>query len=124
MKHEDLRQTWGEVAKELGTELPEAVKNQLLADYEDEIDYAIKTGDFAILVEKARGFYSVYRSIAPRKGRLRRKSESGRDDQEFRADIGQYERLRAEVLSEYLAKIATLDPDVVQFRDGVLAGEL
>jgi hypothetical protein len=49
---------------------------------------------------------------------------AGKSDQELVPEVGQYERLRAEGLSEYLAKLAAINPEVVQFRSDVLTGEL
>jgi hypothetical protein len=57
-------------------------------------------------------------------GRQRIRKTSGERDQELVPEVGQYERLRAEVLSEYLAKLAAINPEVVQFRSDILTGEL
>jgi hypothetical protein len=39
-------------------------------------------------------------------------------------EVGQYERFRAVVLSEYLAKMAAIDPEVVRLRDDLIGSEL
>jgi hypothetical protein len=122
VKHEDLQWIWGKLARELGVqELPEPVRTALLEEYEDEFDYAMGTGELEILVQKAKGFYKVY--LSPRGSRKPKKS-LGTDNQDIEPEVGRYESLRAAVLSEYLAKMATIDPEVVRFRNEVLDGEV
>jgi hypothetical protein len=115
---------WGKLAKELGVqELPEGVRTELLAEYEDEINYAVGTGELEDLVRRARSLYRVF--LSPRgSSRSRKIPASSGDSQETTPAVGQYEGLRTEIVSDYLAKMATIDSDVVQFRNDVLDGEL
>jgi hypothetical protein len=124
MKTKDLREFWGKLARAVGVqELPEVVKEELLKSFEQDITAAIGTGELEdYLIKYARSFYRLH--LAPRGSRRRVKKASGKTDQEVVPEVGQYERLRADVLSEYLAKIAAINPEVVQFRSDVLAGEL
>jgi hypothetical protein len=124
MKAEDLREFWGKLARAVGVqELPEKVKEEFLKLFEPDITAAIGTGELEdYLIEFAKSFYSVH--LEPRGSRRRVKKASGNRDQEVATELGQYERLRADVLSEYLAKMAAINPEVVQFRSDVLTGEL
>jgi hypothetical protein len=116
---------WGKLAKELGVqELPEGVRTELLAEYEDLIDHAIGTGELEDLVRQTRSLYRVF--ISPRgSSRKSRKilAPSG-DSWETTPAVGQYEGLRAAIVSDYLAKMVAIDPDVMQFRKDVLDSEL
>jgi hypothetical protein len=124
MKAEDLREFWGKLARAVGVqELPEVVKQELLKRFEQDITAAIGTGEIDdYLIEFARSFYTVH--LAPRRSRRSLKKVSGKGDQEVVPEVGQYERLRADVLSEYLAKMAAINPEVIRFRSDVLTGEL
>jgi len=119
-----LQQLWGKLAKQVGVqELAEPIRDALLDEYEDEIDYALSTGDLELLSEKAKGFNKVY--LAPRGPRRRlKRTMSNESDRAIIPEVGRYERLRAEVLSEYLAKMAAIDPKVVGFKNDVLDGEV
>jgi hypothetical protein len=124
MQDKDLREFWGKLAKAVGVqELPEVVKQELLENFEQDITAAIGTGELDdYLMEFARSFYRLH--LAPRGSRRRVRKALGKGDRELVPEVGQYERLRADVLSEYLAKMAAINPEVVQFRSDVLAGEL
>src|SRR5215217_1329580 len=124
MREHDLRQVWGQLAKALGVqELPEGVRTELLAEYEDEIHYAIGTGELEDLVRRAKSLYRVF--MSPRaSSRSRKKAVPSGDSHEITPSVGQYEELRAAVLSDYVAKMAAIDSEVVQFRSDVLDGEL
>src|SRR5215217_1849543 len=117
---------WGQLAKELRVqELPEPVKDQLLRHYETEINLALgaeEQDDFEQLVRLAKSFYSLY--FLPPPNRRRRGSTFEKGKTITTPEVGPYESLRAEVLSEYLAKLAAINPEVVQFRNDVLTGEL
>jgi len=119
-----LQQLWGKLAKQVGVQkLAEPIKDALLEEYEDEIDYALNTGDLELLSEKAKGFNKVY--LAPRgAGRRPNRTTSTESDRAIIPEVGSYERLRAEVLSEYLAKMAAIDPKVAGFKNEVLNGEV
>jgi hypothetical protein len=121
-----LQPIWGQLAKELGVqELPEPVKDLLLTHHETAINLALGTGereDLEPLVPIAKGLYSSY-SLRGSK-RRRRKRTAGEDSRIITPEVGRYESLRAAVLSEYIAKIASIEPEVVHFRNDVLAGEL
>jgi hypothetical protein len=124
MKAEDLREFWGKLAKAVGAqELPEPVKQEFLKEFEDDITLAIGTGELEdYLIRFAKTFYRLH--LAPRGSRRRVEKAAGKSDQELVPEVGQYARLRAEVLSQYLAKLAAINPEVVQFRSDVLTGEL
>ncbi len=124
MRDKDLREFWGKLAKAVGAqELPDVVKQELLKSFEQDITAAIGTGELEdYLIKFARSIYRLH--LAPRGSRRRVRKASGKGDQELVPEVGQYERLRADVLSEYLAKMAAINPEVVQFRSDVLAGEL
>jgi hypothetical protein len=131
MRAEDLREFWGKLAKEVGVQqLPEPVKEELMTLFEQDITAAIGTGEIeSYLIEHASSYYNFSKkydraNLAPRGSRRRLKKAPGKDDQEVVPEVGQYTRLRAEVLSEYLAKLAAINPEVVQFRNDVLTGEL
>jgi hypothetical protein len=127
MQDKDLRQIWAQLARALRVqEIPEPIRDELLREYKADIDVAIGTGDpedLELLVKKARGFYRVYLSPRNRKGKPN-KETLDETSQETTPEVGQYESLRAVVLSEYLAKIASTDPTVDQFRNDILGGEL
>jgi hypothetical protein len=121
-----LQPIWGQLAKELGVqELPTPVKDLLLTHHEPAINAALGTGeqeDFEPLIPVAKGLYSSYGLRGSKRRRRKRNLDKGSEI--ITPEVGQYERLRASVLSEYLAKIVSIDPEVVQFRNAVLATEL
>jgi hypothetical protein len=124
MKAEDLREFWGTLAKAVGVqELPEVVQQELMRHFEQDITAAIGAGELDdYLIEYAKSFYRLH--LAPRGSSRRGKKTWGQGDREVVPEVGQYERLRAEVLSEYLAKVAAINSQVAQFRSNVLASEL
>jgi hypothetical protein len=117
---------WGQLAKELRVqELPEPVKVFLLTHHETAINLALGTGerdDFDPLVRIAKDLYNFPGLRGPK--RRRRKRILDEDNRIISPEVGRYENLRAAVLSEYLAKMASIEPEVVQFRNDLLAGEL
>jgi hypothetical protein len=123
-REKNLQQVWAKLARAIGVrELPEAVTTALLERFEADIDAAIGTGELdRYLVEFAESFYKVH--LAPRASKRKHKKQSNEVSQKIVPEVGRYESLRAAVVSEYLAKMASLDPAVVGFRSGVLAGEL
>jgi hypothetical protein len=124
-----LRPLWAKLAKEIGTRtFPERIKEVLLQNHEDEIDLAIGTDDpenLEPLVRVASSLYTI--QLKAGGSRRRRKKEptgEGIQNRTVTPEVGQYERLRAEALSEYLAKLITIHPEVARFRQRVLGGEL
>lgn len=120
---EKLQPIWGQLAKAIGVrELPKVVKEELLERFEQDIDAVIGTGELdGYLVEFAKSFYKIH--MAP-KSRREGNTTSGSGGREIVPKVGNYENLRAAVVSEYLAKVAALDPQVVRFRNDVLNSEL
>jgi hypothetical protein len=126
-EEERLRPLWAKLAKKIGARtLPERVKELLLRNHEAEVNLAIGTDDredLEPLIRVARSLYTM--QFTTRGSRRRRKKGPTRESgQVVTPEVGQYERLRAEVLSDYLAKIMSIDSEVVQFRNAVLAAEL
>ncbi len=121
-----LRSIWEQLAKEVGAqELPEMVKDLLLRNHETELNLCLGTRDredLESLVRVADSLYSQHKLLGP--GWRRQESTLNETSKVTTPEVGEYERLRATVLSEYLAKIASLDPKVAHFRSDVLANEL
>jgi hypothetical protein len=120
-----LQPIWAFIARELGVQVyPEELKFILLNNYETEINAALGTWeeeDLRPVVQAAVSMYSALHLPVPaRRGRKRTLEE---DSKTTMPEVGWYERLRSRVLSGYLGKIASLEPDVVHFRSDVLAGE-
>jgi hypothetical protein len=102
------------------------VKDLLLTDHETAINAALGTGDredLEPLVQVARSLYSMHRSLRGSRRRPKKRT-LGKASKVTTPEVGQYERFRAVVLSEYLAKMAAIDPEVVRFRDDLLGSEL
>jgi hypothetical protein len=126
-EEERLRPLWTKLAKKIGAQtLPESVEELLLQNHETEVNLAIGTDDpddLEPLIRVASSLYTM-QFKAGGSNRRRRKQSTGEDNQIVTPEVGQYERLRAEVLSDYLAKMVAIDPEVVRFRQRVLGGEL
>lgn len=132
MEDTRLRPIWAQLAKELGAkELPESVKDLLLTEHEMALNAWLVTEereDLEPLIPIARGLYSLdslhSRNSRRGPGRAAQEGTLNESSKEATPEAGDYERFRAEVLSEYLAKIASIDPKVAHFRSDVLANEL
>lgn len=124
---ERLRPLWAKLARAIGTQtLAEPVKELLVTNHEAEVNLAIGTDDPEDLEPLIRVAKSLNTMDLKARGtrRRRKKVETSENSPIATPEVGQYERLRAVVLSEYLAKMAAINPEVVQFRSDVLAGEL
>jgi len=124
---ERLRPAWNQIAKELGVrKLPEPVRDILLMEHEQALNAWLGTGDREYLEQPvlvAKSLYSLH-SLLGRHGHRRQASTLDESSKVSTPEVGEYERLRATVLSEYLAKMASIDPKVAHFRSDVLANEL
>jgi hypothetical protein len=116
-----------QLARAIGTRtLAEPVKEVLVTNHEAEVNLAIGTDDPEDLEPLIRVAKSLNTMDLKVRGTRRRhkKVETSENSPIATPEGGPYERLRAVVLSEYLAKMAAINPEVVQFRSDVLAGAL
>jgi hypothetical protein len=124
---ERLRPLWAKLARAIGTQtLAEPVKELLVTNHEAEVNLALGTDDpedLEPLIRVAKSLNTMDLKVRGTR-RRRKKVETSENSPIATPEAGQYERLRADVLSEYLAKMAAINPEVVRFRSDVLTGEL